>query len=54
VNDGEPGKRGFARYVVERVSDCSGANPEPRVIADQAAFPEYAAIQALIATSRRR
>src|SRR4051812_31798332 len=31
VNDGELGKRGFANYVVERLSGFSGENPEPRV-----------------------
>src|SRR4051812_10416601 len=41
VNDGELGKRGFANYVVERLSGFGGDNPEPRVFADQAAFPEW-------------
>ena len=41
VNDGELGKRGFANYVVERLSGFSGENPEPRVRADQEAFPEW-------------
>src|SRR5687768_53205 len=41
VNDGELGKRGFANYVVERLSGFSGENPVPRVRADQEAFPEW-------------
>src|SRR3954454_7988227 len=41
VNDGELGKRGFANYVVERISGFSGENPEPRVRADAGAFPDW-------------
>src|SRR5690242_16317283 len=41
VNDGEQGKTGFANYVQRRVSGFGGNNPERRIFADQADFPEF-------------
>ncbi len=42
VSDGEMGKPSFATYVTHRLVGFGGENPEPRVFADRAAFPEWA------------
>src|SRR6266545_2644287 len=42
VSDGEMGKPSFATYVTHRLAGFGGENPEPRVFADRAAFPEWA------------
>ena len=42
LSDGEMGKPSFATYVTHRLSGFGGENPEPRVFADRAAFPEWA------------
>ena len=42
VNDGEQSKTGFANYVQRRVAGFGGNNPDRRIFADQAEFPEFA------------
>jgi 5-methyltetrahydropteroyltriglutamate--homocysteine methyltransferase len=41
VSDGEFGKPSFATYVKNRISGFNGQNPERRVFADRAEFPEW-------------
>jgi 5-methyltetrahydropteroyltriglutamate--homocysteine methyltransferase len=43
VSDGEMGKPSFATYVTHRLAGFGGENPEPRIFADRAEFPEWAA-----------
>src|ERR687886_94529 len=43
VSDGEMGKPSFATYVTHRLEGFGGENPEPRIFADRAEFPEWAA-----------
>ena len=54
VSDGELGKPSFATYVAQRVSGFGGENPEPRIFADRAAFPEWAAGEYPGAAMKRR
>ena len=44
VSDGEFGKPSFATYVKNRISGFNGQNPERRVFADRAEFPEWHAL----------
>jgi 5-methyltetrahydropteroyltriglutamate--homocysteine methyltransferase len=46
VSDGEFGKPSFATYVKNRISGFNGQNPERRVFADRAEFPEWNALSA--------
>ena len=46
VSDGEMGKPSFATYVKDRLSGFGGETPEPRVFADRAEFPAWAALAA--------
>jgi 5-methyltetrahydropteroyltriglutamate--homocysteine methyltransferase len=46
VSDGEFGKPSFATYVKNRLSGFNGQNPERRVFADRAEFPEWNALSA--------
>lgn len=41
VSDGEFGKPSFATYVKNRISGFDGQNPDRRVFADRAEFPEW-------------
>ncbi len=41
VSDGELGKPSFATYVKDRIRGFEGQDPEPRVFADRAEFPEW-------------
>lgn len=53
VSDGEMGKTGFANYVPQRIAGFGGENPDRRIFADQAAFPEFQAEQASVGVKRR-
>lgn len=44
VSDGEFGKPSFATYVKNRIGGFDGQNPEPRIFADRAEFPEWNAL----------
>ena len=54
VSDGELGKPSFATYVAHRVAGFDGENPEPRIFADRAAFPDWAASEYPGAAMKRR
>ena len=41
VSDGEFGKPSFATYVKNRISGFNGQNPDRRIFADRAEFPEW-------------
>jgi 5-methyltetrahydropteroyltriglutamate--homocysteine methyltransferase len=41
VSDGELGKPSFATYVKNRISGFNGQNPDRRIFADRAEFPEW-------------
>ena len=51
VSDGEMGKTGFANYVPQQIAGFGGENTDRRIFADQAAFPEFRAEQASVASS---
>jgi 5-methyltetrahydropteroyltriglutamate--homocysteine methyltransferase len=46
VSDGEFGKPSFATYVKNRISGFNGQNPDRRIFADRAEFPEWNALAA--------
>ena len=54
VSDGELGKPSFATYVTHRVAGFGGENHEPRIFADRAAFPAWAASEYPGAAMKRR
>ena len=54
VSDGEMGKPSFATYVTHRLAGFAGENPEPRIFADRAAFPEWASSEYPGAAMKRR
>ncbi|MDP8923455.1 MAG: cobalamin-independent methionine synthase II family protein [Chloroflexota bacterium] len=54
VSDGELGKPSFATYVTHRLAGFGGENHEPRIFADRAAFPGWAAGEYPGAAMKRR
>jgi 5-methyltetrahydropteroyltriglutamate--homocysteine methyltransferase len=46
VSDGELSKPSFATYVKNRISGFNGQNPDRRIFADRAEFPEWNALTA--------